>query len=63
MGTRPWSRIQPFRAPKAEIIATSAIALPAQPPKIEVAAFANGLADFARSPLGMMPMIATVAMM
>ena len=65
-GTRPWIRIQPFSAPKVEIIATAAISLSGdmpstEEPKIARAASANGAFEPASVAAGMTPMIATVA--
>jgi len=50
-------------APNVETSATSAMTLSQPPPKTWPAASANGLVDAASSPVGMMPMIATVATM
>jgi hypothetical protein len=60
-GIRPWSRIQPFSAPATETIATSATILSQSPPHIAPAASANGLADSASCPAGMIPITATIA--
>ena len=61
-GTRPWRSVQPLSAPKVEIMATTAIALPPQvPPKMTLAASAKGLFECASACVGIIPKIAIVA--
>ena len=62
-GIRPWSRIQPFSAPKVEMSATSAITLSQPPPNAAPAASANGLVEPASSDVERMPKMAIVATM
>ena len=59
----PWRRIHPFRAPKAEMAAPSAMSLPAHVPQIRRPASANGAVDTARSEAGTIPITPTVARM
>ena len=48
--------VQPFRAPKPEMMTAMAITLPAQvPPNMALAASENGAVDSARVGLGRMP--------
>jgi len=52
-----------LRAPRVEIIATTAMTLPQHPPHMMWAASANGLSELASCVAGTMPMIATTATM
>ena len=63
IGIWPCNRIQPFRAPKAETMAPTATASPAQPPNISAAASANGALEPASTPAGMTPITAIVPRM
>ena len=48
--------VQPFSAPKPEMMTSTAITLPAQvPPNIELAASENGAVAVCSAPLGRMP--------
>src|SRR6478672_7413593 len=51
--------VQPFRAPKPEMMTTMAMTLPAQvPPNMELTASENGAVDSASCEVGRMPNIA-----